>query len=275
MQNIVSQRFGKCILKLKESEVIRSARQFALALDYLPQSLSEVLKGRRDAPLELIRKAIEVYKINPYYIFTGEGTMFLTDEKEKDFRVLAIVTDTHNEERIVYVPVPAQAGYAAEWNDPVYISELPTFSLPDFRYKVGTYRAFDVAGDSMEPTLYEGDKVVCSFVESTFWESIVKDHFVYVIVTKGDVVVKRIISQLKEKKRIVLVSDNDFYEPYPVQVSEIREIWQVRSRISPFMPSPSRANNQIHHEISDLYKIIQDQTQVISQLNNKLEKYLT
>ena len=32
----------------REEKRIKSSRQFALSLDYLPQSLSEILKGRRD-----------------------------------------------------------------------------------------------------------------------------------------------------------------------------------------------------------------------------------
>ncbi|MFT5385521.1 MAG: hypothetical protein ACI81W_002929, partial [Saprospiraceae bacterium] len=68
--SIVTQRFIKCHNHLKEEGTVRSSRQFALSLDYLPQSLSEILKGRRDVTIELLRKAVEKYKINPVYIYT-------------------------------------------------------------------------------------------------------------------------------------------------------------------------------------------------------------
>ncbi|MEO1437994.1 MAG: S24 family peptidase, partial [Bacteroidota bacterium] len=197
MNSIVTQRFIKCHDKLREEGRVKSSRQFALSLEYLPQSLSEILKGRRDVTIELLRKAVETYKINPVYVYTGEGPMFMSEEDHKSFRVLTIVTNAQEDERIVHVPVPAQAGYASEETDPTFIQDLPTYSLPDYKYKVGTHRSFDVAGDSMEPTLFEGDKVVCSYLEPTLWETSIKDNYVYVIVTRGDVLVKRVTNKLK------------------------------------------------------------------------------
>ena len=67
--NVVTQRFIRCHNKLRENKTIKSSRQFALELEYLPQSLSEILKGRRDVTIELIRKAIEVYRMNPIFMF--------------------------------------------------------------------------------------------------------------------------------------------------------------------------------------------------------------
>ncbi|RMG80280.1 MAG: LexA family transcriptional regulator [Bacteroidetes bacterium] len=274
MSNIVTERFIQCHNKLRAENRVRSSRQFAMSLNYLPQSLSEILKGRRDVTIELLRKAVEVYKINPVFIYTGEGPMFMSEDNQKEFRVLTIVTDAHDDERIVHVPVPAQAGYAGETADPVFIQELPTFTLPDYKYKVGTHRSFDVAGDSMEPTLFEGDKVICSFLEPALWQKSLKDNYVYVIVTRGDVVVKRIQNQLAEKKSLVLHSDNDFYEPYEVPVGDIREIWYVRAKISPFLPSPQNINNLLRKEISELRTTINNQTRLINNLNEALEKLL-
>ena len=86
----------------------------------------------------------------------------------------------------------------------------------------------------MEPTLFEGDKVVCSYLEPTLWETSLKDNYVYVIVTRGDVVVKRVTNFIKEEKQIELISDNNFYEPHRINLGDIREIWYVRAKISPF-----------------------------------------
>jgi phage repressor protein C with HTH and peptisase S24 domain len=240
MPSVVTQRFIKCHDKLRAENRIRSSRQFALGLDYLPQSLSEILRGRRDAPIELLRKAIDTFNMNPVYLFTGEGPMFMSEDDLRSFRVLTVVADGEEDERILHVPVPAQAGYAGEKTDTAFIQDLPTFTLPDFRYKVGTHRSFDVAGDSMEPTLFEGDKVVCSFLEPANWASSIKDGYVYVIVTRGDVIVKRVVNKIKEEKSLLLTSDNDFYKPYSIPLGDIREIWYVRVKISPFLSSPEK-----------------------------------
>lgn len=274
MSSIVTQRFIKCHNKLRDENRVRSSRQFALSLDYLPQSLSEILKGRRDVTIELLRKAVEKYKINPVYIYTGEGPMFMTEEGHKSFRVLTIVTNAQEDERIVHVPVPAQVGYAAEMGDPTFIQDLPTFTLPDYKYKVGTHRSFDVAGDSMEPTLFEGDKVVCSFLEPTLWETSIKDNYVYVIVTRGDVVVKRVSNKLKEKKQLEVLSDNSFYEPYTINLGDIREVWYVRAKVSPFLPSPQNIQNYLYDEVRELKQTINKQTLLIDSLNKTIERLL-
>jgi transcriptional regulator with XRE-family HTH domain len=274
MNSVVTLRFIKCHDKLREDNRIRSSRQFAMALDYLPQSLSEVLKGRRDVTIELLRKAVEKYKISPVFLFCGEGPMFLTEDARQDFRVLTIVANQENDERIVHVPVPAQAGYATEINSPSFVQELPTYTLPDYKYKIGTHRSFDVAGDSMEPTLFEGDKVVCSFVEPSHWESSIKPNYVYVIVTRGDVVVKRITKLLKEEKKLELSSDNAYYQPYQLDWADVREIWYVRARISPFLPSPQNIGHYLRDEIRELRHTIREQSQTIQQLNEALGRFL-
>ncbi len=274
MNSVVTQRFIKCHDKLKEDKRVRSSRQFAMSLAYLPQSLSEILKGRRDVTIELLRKAIEKYQMNPVYIYTGDGPMFMTEEDHKSFRVLTIVTNGQEDERIVHVPIPAQAGYAGELASPTFIQDLPSFTLPDYKYKVGTHRSFDVAGDSMEPTLFEGDKVICSFLEPTLWENSIKDNYVYVIVTRGDVVVKRVFNKLKEEKHLHLVSDNNFYEPYKVAIGDIREMWYVRAKISPFLPSPSNIQNLVREEVRQLQSIVTKQNQLIYKLNETIEKLI-
>ncbi|HMQ49753.1 MAG TPA: LexA family transcriptional regulator [Saprospiraceae bacterium] len=275
MSSIVTQRFIKCHQKLKEENRIKSSRQFAIALDYLPQSLSEILKGRRDVTIDLLRKAVEQYQINPVFIYTGEGPMFMTEENLSSLKVLTIVTNTHDEERIVHVPAPAQAGYANQSSQPSFIQELPSFTLPDFKYKVGVHRSFDVSGDSMENTLFEGDKVICSFLEPTLWESAVKDNYVYVIVTHADVLIKRVLNQFKLKKQLQVGSDNAFYEPYAIPLSDIKEIWYVRAKISPFLPSPQNVKNYLQEEIQELKKNLNQQSQLIAHLSRTMEQLVS
>jgi len=277
MSSVVTNRFIHCHNALIKERKVRSSRQFALSLDYLPQSLSEILKGRRDVTIEVLRKAVALYSINPNYIFGGSGAMFTYEEvnqQKEGGQIVTIVTDSNDEERIVYVPVSAQAGYGGQLHDPIYFKELPTFCLPDFRFKSGTHRCFDISGDSMEPTLYTGDKVVCSFLEKENWEVSVKDNFVYVIVTKGDVLVKRIGNKIKESGVVELFSDNSFYKPYPVNITDVLEIWFVKVKISPFMPSPTNMRNALHEEVDNMNSTIADQSVLIKNLNGTIEKLL-
>jgi hypothetical protein len=275
MNSIVSQRFIQCLEQLKQDNTIRSFRQFALKVEYLPQSLSEIVKQRRDVTIELIRKAVETYNINPIYLYTGKGEPFLNENMASPVRQLTIVTDQNNQERIVHVPIPAQAGYASDMLEAGYMEELPTFSLPDFKFQRSTHRCFGIEGSSMEPTLFEGDKVVCEYVEPEFWETSLKDHYVYVIVCRGDILVKRIKNHLRINKTILLLSDNKSYPPYEKHIGELKEIWKVRVKISPFLPSPHSLRSTMEEEMQELKKKINEQSRLIKNLNLTLEHHLS
>lgn len=275
MNNIVTRRFIECFERLKELNKVRSGRQFAMSLEYLPQSFSEILKGRRDVTIELLRKAVETYKFNPLYICHGEGGMFIGDAIHEASRILTIITDNDNNEKILHVPVKAQAGYASDMLEAEFIEELPSYTLPDYNYKVGTHRSFDVAGDSMEPTLSEGDRVICSYIDHFQWESSIKNNHVYVIVTKGDVLVKRVLNNIRRHRHLMLLSDNDFYPEIRLNVNEIREVWVVRTKITTFshLP-PDKTPVSIENTTHDLHEIIMEQSNQIKSLNATIEKLL-
>ena len=233
--NAITQRFLECFEQLWKLNKVRSARQFALSLDYLPQSFSEIQKGRRDVPIEILRKAVEVYHLNPVYLLMGKGSLMYDETEHQKTKVIPIVTDREGNENIVHVPVKAQAGYATDALETTFfVEQLPTYTLPDYAYQMGTYRSFEVSGDSMYPTLEDNDTIVCSYLDQNYWESSVKDNHVYVIVTQGDVFVKRVVNNLRKHRHLELHSDNDLFPMLRINSLEIKEIWLVKTKISRF-----------------------------------------
>ncbi len=266
MNHTVSQRYVASIRKLKEEGKIRSFRQFAQSVDYLPQSLSEVINGRRDVTIDLLYKTINHYQLNPTYLFEGTGAMFCC-EKDNGFRVVTVMVDQHGEENIVHVPVPAQAGYASGMSTQVMQEELPTYSLPDYQYKSGTFRSFDVSGESMEPSLLEGDKVICSFIEPGFWKHSIKDGQVYVVVTTDDVVVKRLYNRIMSHGEVEAHSDNNYFLPYSIPIGEIKEIWHLKTRISKFDHSRTRQSED-REMVAQYKEIIDRQNKLLRVMEN-------
>ena len=255
MQSAVTERFMQCLHKLIAENGVKSMRQFAISLEYLPQGLSEISNGRRDVTIELLRKAIEKYNFNPEYIFSGNGSKF-KNEQRADLRVLSIVTDRDDKEYIVHVPVAAQAGYTDQFIDPEYIRDLPTYNLPYDNIRGESYRSFDVAGSSMEPTLQHGDKVVCSFIEPQYWKQAIRDGQVYVIITSDGVVVKRLINHIRTDAAIDLVSDNTSYEVSSLPITEVREIWWVRLRITPYLDRPAAQSQDLNRVLERISKLV-------------------
>lgn len=270
--NAITQRFLECFEQLLKLNKVRSARQFAISIDYLPQSFSEIQKGRRDIPLETLRKAVEVYYLNPVFLLLGKGDIFFDESHQQKSKIVQIVTDKDGKENIVHVPVKAQAGYATDALETTFLIEnLPSYSLPDYAYQMGTYRSFEVSGDSMYPTLEDGDTIVCSYLDQNYWESSVKDNHVYVIVTQGDVFVKRIINNLRKHRHLELHSDNDVYPMIRINSFEIKEVWLVKTKISRFnhsksYPTSGQALEHIHMEKEALRQIVEEQKQLIHSL---------
>lgn len=273
MASDITERFIECLLDLKERNVVRSFRQVARDLDFLPQNLSDMKTGKRDVTIKLLNRAIEKYDLNSEYIFRGEGPKILKPENRlSQLKVLNIVTDSNGNERILHVPKNAQAGYATYSKDPEFIGGLNSFSLPDYRIQMGTYRSFDVTGDSMEPTIIEGDRLICSFLEPGMWNTSIKSGEVYVVVTQNDIFVKRLNNSWRQK--LALYSDNSDYEKFYLHLNEIKELWHVKLRLTTFdhLHKPN-STSENEYGTKHLQQIIDAQGKQINQLLKTLEQY--
>lgn len=271
MSSIISERFIMAVNRLIKDNKVKSIRQFCQHINYLPQSMSQVIHGQRDVTIEVLKNTIEKFCINPIFLFMGEGNIYIDQDDHYNFKAITIVTDRNNNERIVHVPKPALAGYADGLSDVEMIKELPTYTLPDLMFQSGTYRSFDVKGDSMSPTIEENDTLICSYLEPDLWETGIRDHHVYVVVTRTDVVVKRLVNNLRRHKHIELHSDNESFQMYRLNGNEIREVWMVRSRLNRFSHSSTGMNTtQYQNELKAYQHTIQAQGQLIETLKNQL-----
>lgn len=153
----------------------------------------------------------------------------------------------NSRQNVVFVPVKAAAGYLAGFNDDEFIEELNTFTLP--MLGAGSYRAFEIAGDSMLPTP-SGSVVVCHKVEG--WEDI-RNNEAYVVVTNREgIVYKRVVKSNRSKSKVTLVSDNPQYDPYPVNMEEVLEIWQADAVIQKMGQQHRMSVNHLAGMVSQL-----------------------
>lgn len=265
----VTRRFLLCLDKLIQEGKVKSKRHFALSIGYHPQGISEMAAQRRDVPLELIEKAVNTFKFNPAYLFSGSGACFRTPVEEDGFRLhhLTIVTDQKGDERIIHVPCPAQAGYGKSLADPIYIQNLPSFQLPDPQFKSGTYRSFEIAGSSMEPTFRSSDIVIAAYIESKYWEQAIKNNQIFIIVTVEEVIIKRVLNKIKTEKLIECISDNPEYDSYSIPVNDILEIWKVRMKLTAHFDQPNAGINT-----TDITKQLRLQHKMLEDLQHHLVK---
>lgn len=212
-------------------------QQFADALEIKRASVGAYEESRAEPKYDLLRKMADFFDLT-----MDELVQDTIDDHWKptpksnasNLRVLSITVDEDDRENIELVHVKASAGYLNGYGDPEYVRELPRFSLPMFSQ--GTYRAFEIKGDSMLP-LPSGSIIIAEYVEN--WHDI-KQGQTYVIVSNSEgIVYKRIGQRFKEDKGLKLVSDNKTYEPYWVEATDIVEVWRAKAFISTELPEPS------------------------------------
>ena len=266
--SIISERFVQCLETIKGMNIVPSNRQFAIRLNFHPQSLNEILKKKRNVTVDLIKSAVEEFNLSPNYLYLGEGEMFNAVEeiKEEDLKSSPKVGIPHVSDSMFNA-------YRHQLKDDAYLESLPKIAVPGIQ-NYQNYRCFDVSCDSMEPTLFHGDRVVCKFVPKEDWENAIRNNFVYVLVSKSDVLIRRIVNKIKDERLLVLNSDNGFFEANNVDIDQIEEIWQVSLKISPFVPSPTNQRNDFHSDIDNMRDTINQQSTVIKTLNSTIEKLL-
>lgn len=164
---------------------------------------------------------------------SGSDAMHVSHRGSLVDRVLTVTVDKDGEENTGFVPVRAQAGYTRHHNEAVFLQQLRHYRIPGF--ESGTYRAFEVNGDSMEPTLNHRDIVVGSIVEEL---RLLEPGEVYVVVTSESVMLKRIKDRVRASdQEITLHSDNPHRKPYGLETRDIIQLWRVRGYISSYLPS--------------------------------------
>jgi transcriptional regulator with XRE-family HTH domain len=167
-----------------------------------------------------------------------------------DRKPIPITVNPSGEENIVLVNQTARAGYLQGYGDPEYVSHLPAFNLPGFNQ--GTYRMFQVEGDSMYQFggagLYDGDIVIAQFIENPMD---IRDSRVYVVVSSEGVLIKRCINRLNTENRVLICNSdnkNGEYPPIMVKPEDIKEVWEFKAKISRQIPE----NLDYYNELTDL-----------------------
>lgn len=224
-------------LKYLRKKKGHTQQQFADLMDIKRSLVGAYEEDRAEPKYELLKKFASHYdltmdelvndKIDDRWKPTAKGGA-------SNLRVLSITVNEDDKENIELVPVKASAGYLNGYADPDYISELPKFRLPMFNQ--GTYRAFEIKGDSMLP-LQSGTIIISEYVENWFD---IKPTQTYIIISKSEgIVYKRIAHKFKEDKGLKLLSDNKTYDPYWVDTPDILEIWKAKAFISTSFPDPT------------------------------------
>ena len=257
--------FGQNI-KLLRKRRGRTQDDVAGALDMKRPTLSGYENGVAEPGIEVLISFSDYYKISVDTLLKQDLSALPDSQlsqlergfdifiKGSTLRVMATTVDSSNRENIELVPHKASAGYRTGFADPEFIRMLPTFQLP-FLSAERKYRMFQISGDSMLP-IPDKSWITGEFVQN--WQNI-RDVLAYIILTIEDGILFKVIeNHLNDEGRIRLHSLNPLYDPYYVDVKDIREIWRFIHYISAELPEPNLPKNEFAATLATLKKEVAD-----------------
>lgn len=227
--------------------------ELADQLDVQRTMISAYEDGRSEPKLQTLKLLCEILEVGVEEFL--DHPIELKGRKaiqKRGINILTIATNEEDKENITMVPQKASAGYLNGFSDPEYMESLPQFHLPNLS-RNATYRAFELAGDSMLP-LIPGTIVIGSYVDQL---QQIKSGKTYVLVTQTEgVVYKRVFNYLNENGKLFLVSDNDHYKPFEVKGEDVLEVWESKAFISTDFPNPGDKKKPV--TLEDLGEMIKD-----------------
>ncbi len=231
-------------IKIIRKQLGMSQTEFANDIGITQTSLSQLEGEKNGISYDVYKAIVEKFDVNPSWLMDGNGEMYRSADSNKKSSALPLVVQVGNdeEENIVMVDKKAAAGYLQGQSDPDYVGKLPSFRLPGFHGK--TFRAFEISGDSMTPAIHPGDLLVGAYEEKL---EHIKKGDVYIVVTQDGSIVAKRVSSLGDHK-YELRSDNETYEPYAVNASDIVQIWHVQARITKKLSKQNEGDRLSHME---------------------------
>jgi transcriptional regulator with XRE-family HTH domain len=230
--------------------------EFSAKLGIKRSLLGAYEEERADPRLDVLESISEIFKVSLDELLLQDmsetqGSSYLAKRRQ-----LKMISADRN--IIHFVPVKVAAGYLAGYADSEFIDELNTFTLP--MLTGGSYRAFEIIGDSMLPTP-SGSVIVGEKVEDMDG---IKNNAAYIVVSKNEgIVYKRVVKNNKNKNKLTLVSDNPAFQPYQVQAADVLEIWQAQAVIH-------KVTQQQRWDVDSLVNLVSNLQDQVSSLKKKM-----
>lgn len=220
----------------------------AEALKIPRSTLGEYERGNTEPSITLLIKISKYFKVSLDDLLIKNPQFPSFELKGSDrLKVLAITLDGDQKTNIELVETKAEAGYLQSYTDPEFIKELPKIYFPNLPY--GTYRGFEINGDSMLP-LEPGTIIISKYVEKL---TEIKNGKTYIIISKNEGVVYKRISLNLLKNELVLISDNEIFHPYTIPLEEVEEVWQYYAHVG-FSDAKRTFTYLLEEKISDIQK---------------------
>ncbi len=258
MKDDITQRFIEASMYLHRNGHFETQRELAELLETTPQALSDIRSGRRHVSLPMVQRMSEMLGVRADYLLRGELPVLDSDPSAIESNVGLSQLGRMGQAKTIFLPMGAVAGYLSQGQEESGgFSNLPRFSIPQFE---DCDLIVPVMGDSMYPTISNGDLVICKQVDEPH---LIRFGDVYFLDTPDGHVVKR-LHRHEDPKFVRLVSDNENYETYDLPTGEIRRLWLVKGKLTTNLGSSRSAFQERIELLTKQLGMLQQQIQRIS-----------
>jgi transcriptional regulator with XRE-family HTH domain len=242
---------GKNIRKLRTVKKLSQAA-FAELFGLARPSVGAYEEGRSEPKMETLTRIAQYFGLSVDLLLTKE----LTVNELYNFDVFREGTA----DALPPAPTPAPGPladvtplvpgsrapeYIVRHHDPAYLATLPWLKLP--HQLSGPTRAFEIRGAEMQLPKRQGlrhkDTVLCSRVPLA--PGSVQKGRIYVFVTPGRILVRRVAGLLEEGQRLQLRADNADYSPQELTLAQALEIWEVQGVFTTHLHTPARLDERV------------------------------
>ncbi|MEO9258567.1 MAG: S24 family peptidase [Crocinitomicaceae bacterium] len=155
--------------------------------------------------------------VNPTWLLTGNGKMLFNDITASGQLVAEPIVNYGSDKAIPLVNVNAVAGFG---NSNFSVEERDVkeyYVIPKFKNKQIDFM-IEVEGSSMYPKYNSGDIVACRIINENKFIQWNKTH---VIATKDQGIIIKRLKQGSIDENLLMISDNESYDPFEVNKSDI------------------------------------------------------
>lgn len=189
------------------------------------------------------KRLVKYYNVNWSYMFEGVGEIFAVDHQQnkgiqdnpeplggspKSDDVYTQSNIPKHKTNILFSSISA---FASSTVDVGVHADSERFYIPGMQ---GEHIAFYIKGNSMTPTIADGDMVICRSLDSH--ERIVENEIYAIVTSSGNVMVKRIQKILNKHKQVQdlkCISDNYLeHDPFTLSIHEVRKLLKVERKLT-------------------------------------------
>jgi phage repressor protein C with HTH and peptisase S24 domain len=254
--------------------------EFARRIGVRSGVVGDMFGKRRNKPsFEVLGKIVAAYpQLRVEWLLLGEGEMLKTAvqpntsalhsaEKAIEPHVVAIAEGDNTAAPLYNIRTAASylgAGQSQERPEPDGVISLPSWLL-----RRGDHAVFPVVGDSMEPTFFAKDYVLCRFLPKTEWAHLREDTVAVVVSESRGLQLKRLTFRPGEEY-VRCRSDNRQHPSYNLDLDEVLEVWRFEWRITANAHNPTEG---LSERVSTVEESVEDMRIILEQILDKKELY--